>query len=90
MDIIYFIAKTLVAIICVSFALLLLYLSFTARMFMVSLKELEDLLRKDLRKLLLRSSLGLNTALALVFRSAKAGNSPFSLLAYIIDMVRSR
>lgn len=90
MEIIYFIAKILVAVICVSLASLLLYLSLKARVFLVSLKELEELLKHDLRKLLLMSSLGLNTAMDFIFKSRNLSKSPFSLIAYIIDMVRTR
>jgi len=90
MEILYLIAKALVVIVCVSSALLLLYLSFKARMFLVSLKELESLLKADIQKLLLKSSLGMNTVLGFIFKPSGNRRTPFSLLAYIIDMVKSR
>lgn len=89
MEIIYFIAKTLAAIVCVSSALLLLYLSIKARAFLVSLKELEDLLNNDIRKIMLKGSMALNAILPLIFKPGKS-RSPFELIAYIIDMVKTR
>ena len=89
MEVVYFIAKILAVIVCVSSALLLLYLSIKARIFLVSLKELESLLNKDIRQFLLGGSLALNAILPLIFKPGNS-KSPLGLIAFIIDMVKTR
>lgn len=89
MEAIYFIAKIIVASICVISSLLLLYLSVKARVFLVSLKELENLLTKDIRKFMIGGSVAINALVPLLFRSGKA-KSPLALITFIIDMVKTR
>ncbi len=94
MVVVYFIAKIIAIIVCIVSSLLLLYLSIRARMFMVSLKELESLLTKDIRKFIAGGSVALSALLPFIFKTSnfKADKtaSPFGLIAFIIDMVKTR
>ncbi len=89
MEIFYFIAKIILAIVCIVSSLLLLYLSVKARVFLVSLKELETLLTKDIRKFMVGGSVAINALIPLIFKPGRSF-SPFGLIASIIDMVKSR